>query len=112
MAMGDIKLMQPIDNAVVKKAKFRFEFFNPDTKKTKTIMSEISTPYFCSMKSDQHNLIKIVHYYLNNWKIENDLNPRLSNTASDISNVGRPFVGQRTDINVYTSSSLTDSKTY
>ncbi|GHT28381.1 hypothetical protein FACS18942_08750 [Planctomycetales bacterium] len=111
MAMGSIKLTPSIKDAVVKKAKFRFEFLNPETKKTKTLTFDVGVPLSCSLKNKQPNLIETVHHYLKEWRIENAAD-RLSLTASDIPNAARPFVGQRTSIGSNVPPALVDSKTY
>jgi hypothetical protein len=76
LAMGSVKLTIPLKDAVVKKAKFRFEFLNPVTNKNRTLTFEVGVPFSCTLKNQQPDLVERAQYYLKQWRIENDQTAR------------------------------------
>ena len=72
MAMGSVKINQPIQKAEVKRVKFRFEFYNPETGKIKTLTFEVGTPNSCTLRNQQPELVEIIEYYLKQWRIEDE----------------------------------------
>jgi hypothetical protein len=72
LAMGSVKLTIALKKAVVKKAKFRFEFRNTVTGKSKTLTFEIGVPFSSTLKNQQPALVEQVQYYLKQWRIEHD----------------------------------------
>jgi hypothetical protein len=74
LAMGSVKLTMALKNAIVKKARFRFEFMNPVTGKSKTLTFDIGIPCSCTLKNQEPSLVEKIQHYLKQWRIEHDQN--------------------------------------
>jgi hypothetical protein len=82
LALDSVKLTMPLQSAVVRKAKFRFEFWNPATNKSKTLTFEIGVPFLCTLKNQQPSLVEKALYYLKQWRIENVQTERCESTEN------------------------------
>ncbi len=62
----------PLDQATVKRARFRFEFPASGLGRSKTLTFEIGPPNACTLKNQQPDRVETIHRYLKEWGIEHE----------------------------------------